>query len=89
MYQVQNYMVLGTKLHGLGFKTKNLMVLGSFSCIAHQTLYISDSQPVGRDPQMGRGALEGGSRLLSQKVQQTGENLLLLNISKKNTIFSA
>jgi hypothetical protein len=46
-------------------------------------IYISDSQPV------GRGALEGGSRLLSQKVQQMGDNILLLNIYKKNAIFSA
>jgi hypothetical protein len=51
-------------------------------------LYLNDSQTVGREPQVGHGALEGGSRVLSQKVQQTGENILLLNISKKNAIFS-
>jgi hypothetical protein len=36
---------------------------------------------------VGRGALEGGSRVLSQKVQRTGENILVINISKKNAMF--
>jgi hypothetical protein len=35
----------------------------------------SDSQPVGRNPLVGHGALEGGSRVLSQKVQQMGDNI--------------
>jgi hypothetical protein len=39
--------------------------------------------------QVDHAALEGGPLVLSQKVQQTGDNTLLLNIYKKNAIFSA
>ena len=47
-------------------------VAGTFLAIAHQlliavqTLYGSASQPVGRDPLVGREAISGGSRSISK-----------------------
>jgi hypothetical protein len=52
-------------------------------------LWVATHKWVVEPLKVGRGALEGGSRVLNQKVQQTGDNILLLNISKKNAIFSA